>query len=144
MALERAVDHLLFLDSDMVFPRETLRRLLAHDLDIVGATYTKRVPPYPTLGALLPDAPRERIDQGLVEMLHLPTGCLLIRASVFQDLSKPWFRFETDEEAGVIRGEDYVFCERARAAGHRVWCDLVLSHDIGHLGQRVCRMPEPD
>ena len=50
-AQELGADFVLFLDSDMVFPRTTLHRLLLTGKDIVGATYAKRVPPYSMLGS---------------------------------------------------------------------------------------------
>jgi hypothetical protein len=59
--------------------------------------------------------------------------------TVFEALSKPYFRFLTDEASGEITGEDYVFCDRARAAGFRIWCDTRLSLEIGHIGQQVCK-----
>jgi hypothetical protein len=34
--------HILFLDSDMTFPPDTLQRLLDHKVPIVGADYVKR------------------------------------------------------------------------------------------------------
>jgi hypothetical protein len=59
---------------------------------------------------------------------------------VFDKLSKPYFRFDTDANGDII-GEDYVFCDRARAAGFRIWCDSLLSREIGHIGQAVYRLP---
>lgn len=139
LAREHRADHLLFLDSDMVFPRTTLRRLLAHERDIVGATYPKRVAPHPPLGAVLEGG---RIEAGgrRVEMRHLPTGCLLVRMSVFEALGAPAFRFSVDPGTGSIVGEDYDFCDRARTAGYAVWCDPELSLELGHIGQSVFRI----
>ncbi len=90
-AREFAADYILFLDSDMIFPRATLHRLLLHRKDIVGATYSKRVQPFPILGAALD--PPAFDAQGLFEMKHLPAGCLLIKMSVFSALTEPYFRF---------------------------------------------------
>ena len=56
-AQEFGADYILFLDSDMIFPRTTLHRLLLHRKDIVGATYSKRVRPFPILGAALEPCP---------------------------------------------------------------------------------------
>jgi hypothetical protein len=141
-AQEMGCDFMLFLDSDMVFPRTTLHRLLIHRKDIVGAIYAKRVPPYALLGTAL-EAKPTCDEQGLTEMKRVPTGCLLIRMAVFEALSKPYFRFLNDETSGEIVGEDYVFCDRAREAGFRIWCDTQLSLEIGHIGQQVCKAP-PD
>lgn len=140
LAREHAADALLFLDTDMVFPRTTLQRLLAWDRDIVGATYPKRVAPYTVLGANLPGGRAEQ-DGALMEMRHMPTGCLMIRMSVFDALPGPGFRFRYEAQTGVIVGEDYDFCDRARAAGFSIWCDTQLSFDIGHIGQTIVRLP---
>jgi glycosyltransferase involved in cell wall biosynthesis len=139
-AREMAADFVLFLDSDMTFPRTTLHRLLAHRKDIVGATYTRRVPPFSILGAALESEPTCDAE-GLTEMRHLPTGCLLIRMAVFEALSEPYFRYLHDESNGAILGEDYVFCDRARHAGFRLWCDTRLSQEIGHIGQSIYKIP---
>jgi hypothetical protein len=140
LAREYDAGHLLFLDSDMVFPRTTLQRLLAHGKDIVGATYAKRVAPYPALGVAL-EGGRVEADGALAEMRHLPTGCMLLRMAVFDALGRPSFRFSVSPESGAIIGEDYDFCDRARAAGFDIWCDTALSFEIGHIGQSVHRLP---
>lgn len=141
LAREHGAGHLLFLDSDMVFPRTTLQRLMAHGKDIVGATYPKRVPPHPPLGVL--EGAHVDADRGLAEMRHLPTGCLLIHMAVFDALGSPSFRFSLDPESGAIVGEDYDFCDRARSAGFSIWCDSALSFEIGHIGQTVHWLPKP-
>lgn len=137
-AQDMHADFILFLDSDMTFPRSTLHRLLAHRKDIVGATYTKRVSPFTLLGAVY-DREQAVDECGLIRMRHMPTGCLLIRMTVFEKLSSPHFRFLTNEATGEIHGEDYVFCDRAHDAGFEVWCDAALSLELGHIGQRIFR-----
>jgi hypothetical protein len=126
----------------MTFPRTTLHRLLVHREAIVGATYVKRVPPYALLGSALEAHPTTDA-RGLTEMRRIPTGCLLIRLSVFDASAKPYFRYVTNETSGEIVGEDYVFCDRAREAGFRIWCDAALSLEIGHLGLQARHIPGP-
>ncbi len=133
-------ESLLFLDSDMTFPPTTLLRLLLHRRDIVGATYPKRVPPFGVLGTRLAAQPEDA--GGLIDMSRIPTGCLLIRMAVFDRLAKPYFRFGIEPD-GALLGEDYAFCDAAREAGFRIWCDAALSHELGHIGQQVYRMPPP-
>jgi len=140
LARNCGADFLFFLDSDMLFPPTALFRLLLHRKDIVGATYTKRVAPFEILGTKLAEQPAV-LSGDLLEMQRIPTGCLLINMGVFEKLSKPYFRFEIDADGAII-GEDYVFCDRAREAGFRVWCDAVLSREIGHIGQSIYRLPD--
>lgn len=138
-AQKRNADWILFLDSDMTFPASTLKQLLAHDKYIVGATYCKRAAPFETLGAPINEQERNK-KSGLVEMSCMPTGCLLIRTSVFDKFKKPYFRCKYDEEKEMMKGEDYFFCEVAKNLGYQIWCDLDLSKEIGHIGQQVFKI----
>ena len=140
-ARQSGAEYLLFLDSDMVFPLTLLHRLLLHRKDVVGALYTKRLPPYELLGKALASPPVPDTN-GLVEMTRLPTGCMLIRMVVFDALTKPYFYFGIDQELQTILGEDYAFCDAARLAGFRIWADLSLSQEIGHIGQRICHIAD--
>jgi hypothetical protein len=140
-ARKAGAEYLLFLDSDMVFPLTLLHRLLVHRKDIVGALYTRRLPPYELLGQAIASQP-ETDANGLVEMSRLPTGCMLIRMAVFDALAKPYFYFGINQEQGTLLGEDYAFCDGARLAGFHIWADLALSQEIGHIGQRICRIAD--
>lgn len=91
-ALDNGDEYILWIDSDMVFPPQTLHALLLRDKDIVGATYNKRLPPYETLGYWTgkPDLSKG----GLIEALFLPGGMLLVKTAVYRRLGYPWY-FET-------------------------------------------------
>lgn len=140
-AIASSADYLMQIDSDMVFPMNTIDKLLAHGKDIVGCSYVRRGPPFDNLGNMLHPEQDKGKEDGLVEMLHMPTGMLLIKMDVFKALTTPYFRYETDEASGKVRGEDIVFSERCRAAGFSLWCDLTLSKEIGHIYNYVL-MPE--
>ena len=138
-ALSHEADYVFFVDSDMFFPADSIARLMAHDKDIVGCTYNKRVPPYETLGVQkAKDIPTPQ--SGLVEMENLPGGFVLIKTSVFRNLKWPYY-YETYENDGkgkcVITSEDYNFCKKAEKAGYKIWCDVDLTFDIGHIGQQT-------
>jgi len=147
MTLEHPVrfDYLLFVDSDLVFPPDALVRLLRSGRSIVGATYSRRVPPYDVLGRLRPDTGRDLTKGGVHEAEALPAGMMLIRAGVLRQLQQPWF-FETYDytREPPFTSEDYGFCDKARAAGMTIWCDLTLSEQIAHLGQHAIRMAPLD
>jgi len=132
-ALAGPYSHLLFLDSDMNFPADTLTRLLGHGKPIVGATYVRRNAPFNLLGAFPGDTVA---STGVVEALELPAGCLLINVAVLRKLSWPWFRFDYGPEPGQRIGEDIWFCRKAREAGVKVWCDLDLTKELHHVGTK--------
>jgi len=137
-ALDAKVEYLLFLDSDMVFPPDTLDRLLSHSKDIVGCVYLRRLPPHDMIGLPLEQAPGSEYT-GLTQMRALPTGVMLIKMSVFEKIRLPYFKLKFIEETNTTVGEDILFCEEAREAGLEVWADIELSHHIGHVGQKVYR-----
>lgn len=126
--------HLLFLDSDITFPSDTLSRLLAHHKDIVGGLYVQRAPPHLPLGITF-EGTHEVITSGFRRMKQMPTGCLLLNLGIFDKLPKPWFN--TKEVGEKIMGEDYYFCERVLEAGYEIWCDGNLSREIAHIGQKA-------
>lgn len=133
-ALEAKAEWLLFLDSDMVFPADTLSRLLAHGQPIVGATYPRKGWPLHFIGTRLDGAPFSPADEGLVAAARMPAGCLLIQASVFDRMKRPYFRCGYDEANGSILSEDFWFSELVRGLGFPLWCDMTLSRQLGHLG----------
>jgi GT2 family glycosyltransferase len=126
-----------FLDTDMVFPVDVLKRLLKHDKDIVGALYAARRPPFQSIG--VPFEGTAEVN-GLRRMKTMPTGCLLIKMRVFEKLSKPWFSERVEGEK--ILGEDIHFCERAHAAGFEIWQDTALAREVGHIGEKVFRLAD--
>lgn len=141
-ALQNDANYLMFIDSDMTFPGEAIDTLLAHKKDIVGCTYRRRGPPFDNHGHAVAGR-GVTVNSGLIEMTHMPTGFLLIKMSVFAALRRPYFRFETNEIDGIVRGEDYVFSEMARAAGFQIWCDVDLSKQLTHIYQYHLRCEDP-
>jgi hypothetical protein len=132
-------DWLLFVDSDIVVPPDALDRLLAHGRDIVGATYIKRAPPHSILGARR-DGATDLPGEGLVAMAEMPTGCLLIRTSVFDQIAKPYFRHQIAGETMI--GEDILFCRTVVSRGVEIFCDMGLSHELRHLGMHGYNLGE--
>lgn len=128
-------DYILFLDSDMVFPPDALKRLLAHDKDIVCATYCRREGATEPMGCTVEWDGINSNATGLIEGGRLPTGCMLIRMLVFDKMDKPYFRWGINEGKSEIVGEDVEFCDRARALGYKVWVDMDLSKQVGHIGE---------
>ena len=141
---------LLFVDADINFKPEDVLRILAlsEGKDIVAGAYPRRAEDkcfftdvyYDTHGGL-------ELDDGLLRVERVGTGFMLIRRHVFEALEaahpewKFWvntehthytafFDFQTTPEGYI--GEDYLFCDRARAAGFKVWIDPDIN--LGHFG----------
>jgi GT2 family glycosyltransferase len=135
-ALENKSDYLLFIDDDMVFPKNTLDRLIARDKDIIGIPYYSRVLPRKSV-VVLEDGTelKGEIPDDLFKCQHVGTGVMLIKTDVFKNIIRPWFEFKTSLEGFTLQGEDAFFCEVARKRGYDIWCDSTLS--LRHIGDRT-------
>lgn len=144
-ARKQGCTHVLFMDSDMVFPADALIRLLGDQRMIVGALYARRVHPYATLGALLD--PNDRRD--VAEALEMGVGLILIRMDAFDHMEAPYFRCPavTATQTGELEGFDLTgivpgdtiddsiwFSKAARRAGLNLWADIPLTLETGHTG----------
>lgn len=136
------VSHILWLDSDMRFPKDSLVRLLDRKKDIVGCAYSTRgnpIQPITYVGDVdLPDPERfylERGATGLAEVTGTGFGVMLIDIDVLREMEKPWFAVGYCEAVDEFEGEDMYFFSKARRNGRKVWIDCDLSHSIGHLGE---------
>ena len=135
--------HVLFIDSDMVFPHDALLRLLSWERPIVGALYARRVHPFATLGYLLdPETKDECAEAG-----EMGIGLVLIEMPVFEALEQPYFRdpavyagnpeLEGFDLTGIPPGDtidDSIwFSKAARRAGFQLWIDVPLTLQTGHI-----------
>lgn len=91
LAIDNGCDYIMWIDSDMRIPPDTIVRLLQHDKDIVGALYNKRVPPYETLGKLIGPKPMDptELDGGLHEAALMPSGVMLVKTDVYKKIGWP-------------------------------------------------------
>lgn len=133
-ALERNDTHMLWLDSDMRFPKDTLLRLLAHERPIVGANYaTRQAPILPTMR----DMERSYLFDGSEHLLPVHSmgmGCLLTATDVFRQMDKPYFAIGYNKEQDDYAGEDAFFAMKAQKAGFQVLMDTPLSEAVRHVG----------
>jgi hypothetical protein len=124
--------HLLFLDSDMRFPEDTLDRLLAHNLDIVAANYVQRTMSEWCVARVEGVPVQSQGKSGLQVVDSTGTGVMLIKMSVFDHHPGPWF--DTPNDGHTFIGEDVWFCQESQLAGFDVYIDHDLSQDVRHQG----------
>jgi hypothetical protein len=136
-ALKQGATHLLWLDTDMKFPRTTAVQLLAHDMPIVGCNYRTRRQSDGRQTAQHDDGTVFQTTQtssGLEAVDSIGFGVVLMRTGIALDLLRPWFKHGLNAQGGDI-GEDIMFCRALRAAGHTIYIDHDLSKEIEHIGQ---------
>lgn len=139
-ALESGCSHLIMMDTDQIYHRETITRLMSHELPIVGCLVYRRYPPFDPL--MFSGEPHKYVnitewEEGeLVEVEATGTGCLLFDMTVFRTLPKPWFCSIINEQTGKTEtGEDFYFCQQARKAGLKIYVDTSIP--CGHLSQMI-------
>lgn len=135
MALKIDASKILFIDSDMVFPHNTLVQLIKARKDIVGCACPRRKEPIVSTARHKDGSLVELDKMGVVEVEKIGTGILLIDLFLFRGLKKPYFNVEWDGKDFI--GEDFSFCEKAKKAGNKIYADLDLSGLIGHIGTKT-------
>ncbi len=138
-ALQMQSDYILFIDSDMAFPADSLITLLSHHVDIIGVHYNHRSVPPTSVVKLDPEctAGKEVIyvkDSATKKFKcrAVGTGFMLIKTAVFRKIKPPWFFFRPSSHPKGAIGEDVWFCDRAREQGFDIWCDPTIH--IDHIG----------
>jgi hypothetical protein len=131
-------DHIMWLDSDMTFPEDVIVKLLEHKKQVVCATYSKRVAPFhPTaFYSIDPVMPVDTEAHGLVNVRYTGFGCVLMKSDVIADMPSPHFPLKWNAPSATWHGEDMGFCDLLDHNDIKIFCDLDLSREIGHLGQR--------
>lgn len=130
--VQHKATHVLWVDSDMAFPRDALHRLLAHDREIVGCNYPRRQGAHFSSASDLGGQPFKASATGLEQAGVIGFGLLLTRTSVFDgEYDMPLFAHH--DEHGYCT-EDVTFCRKVRARGHEIWVDHDLSREVRHIG----------
>lgn len=141
-AIAGEATHILWLDSDMRFPKDTLIRLMHHGKPIVAANYcSRRMPPVPVALSFISETTSERkhlytTDEstGLVPVEGVGMGVMLTAVDVFRRIGTPYFHIDWSPTDEMYQGEDIFFCKRARKFGLEVLVDQDLSGEISHVG----------
>ena len=141
------VDYVLWIDSDMVFSPEHLKKLigrLEEGNDIVSALYYnlfngKEKPlAMKRAGERYELIERQKLGKGLTEVDAVGFGFIAIKFDVFRRLEGKYGNRIFDIrylKGGSIIGEDQVFCERAKEAGYKIMLDptILVKHIKGTI-----------
>ena len=125
--MDPLVKWIMFIDSDMVFDKPDVKRLMDHNKDIISGLYFKK-----NTESINFDLDKKLIDeypQALMKVDDVGTGFMLVKRKVFERVKRPWFKATFDEIPMI--GEDIYFCDKARAFGFEVWLDTLVR--LGHI-----------
>lgn len=153
-AIKGGYDYVLWLDSDMIVPKDTLTRLLDDALNsnkysklvMVSGLYVKRSmptspvlfdridPPYEKDGKLL-KAIHEYVDYPHGDLFTIEGcgfGCVLTDVNLLKEVFE---KFGPAFAPFPWAGEDASFCYRVKQLGWPMYCDSSIR--CGHIGQFV-------
>lgn len=159
--LKRAIGwqarYLLWLDSDHVFPPDTLLRLLGHKLPVVGCNQPRRsLPTGPVAVRLDAKGEMEHVYTteelakagAIEEVYHVGLALCLMDMNVLHQVKAhvekgvgwaQWEPFDRKLLAGTNTrmGEDVSFFRELTDAGVKVHIDHGLSWEVGHIAERI-------
>ncbi len=137
-ALGLGAQWVFFYDSDIIPPRNSLLRLLAHRQPIISGVYYRRSPPH-GLPVMIRNGVgwiTDYIPGSVIEVDLVGAGCLLIHRSVLENLpehrpGKPYFDWRVDLQGLIPNGEalseDFTFC---RAAQQKLGIKILVDTSI--------------
>ena len=178
--LESNCTHMLFIDSDIYFNSKSIIKMIERDKDVLSIPYPLKtmmwdkaldrikkndIKTINDLKTSLNTYPMRvendnniKLDEGgVMEVTHSPTGCMLIKRSVFDKLIKAypeksivqktvingqyvdrpnmWNFFDTihDPETKTYLGEDFSFCKLWKDLGGK--CYAYIKDPIVHIGE---------
>jgi len=177
---EHNYEHMLFIDSDIDFEFDTIMKMIEADKDVIACPYpmknydvdkawkrlkeTDMVKTKEDLlanGLMYPmkvkDKKNIKVDKGIMEVTHAPTGCMLIKRHVLEKMIKNhpeleifqptiingkeikrenFFNlFDTLHDIKTKRyfGEDFGFCQRWRDMDGKIYA--LVTEYITHVGE---------
>ena len=139
-------DYLFSVDSDIVFPPDTLKKMLSHNKDMVSGLYIQRIPGTHALEIYLPNQwggmNRAELKQlpvnNLVEIGGCGFGCVLVKSEVFRAVGYPQFEYHVALDHKNTVSEDTDFCAKARNKGFKIYADTSIKCD--HQGAWTFRV----
>lgn len=139
---------LLFIDADVIAEPDQILRLMAQsgDKDITAGAYPRRQRDKMFFMDLHYDENGDlEFDGSMMRINRVGTGFMLIRRHVLETLAAKAEKYLGQDGAsqvanvfqftlkdGKFVGEDYSFCDAARAEGFKVWIDVEIS--LPHIG----------
>lgn len=139
-------DYLFSVDSDIAFAKDTLKKMLAHNKDMVSGIYRQRKPDQQILEIYtknehggVTNIPFESIkNAGLFEIESCGFGCVLVKSEVIRAIGYPQFVYKSALDHKDTISEDIYFCKKAKELGYKIYADSSIICD--HIGATVYKV----
>lgn len=131
--------HILWVDSDMMFPAYTAIKLLSHNKNVVAGNYSTRSEPrksvaYKTIGDWNSWLNSSKEIDKLTSVAAVGMGCMLTDIRIYETMTLPFFEIKYDHDLKEWIGEDFYFCKKILDSNNEIYIDNLLSMEIYHLG----------
>lgn len=138
-ALETSCTHILWIDSDMKFPSDTIVSLLKSQKDIVAGNYSTRVAPHRPVAFKNAKNLDSRVfsGNGLEKVHAVGSGLMLVKREVYENIPLPHYSVTWNDDYTNLVGEDIYFCNKAQEHGYEVYVDHDISTKLAHVGTRA-------
>ena len=146
--MNQRATHVMFLDADIAFEPDHIAMLIEADVDVIGGGYPKKSLPIDYVINPLPEGVH---DDGKAEVERLGTGFMLLKRQVFERMAEAMPELKYRDDCGLDAGindhlyaffecglfghgvymsEDWLFCNRWRALGGKIFISkrFALSH----------------
>jgi hypothetical protein len=177
--LESNCTHMLFVDSDIYFRSTSILEMLKRNKELISLPYPLKTimwdkafdkikqnkiksindlkSAFNTYPMKVAEDDNILVDNGVIEVTHSPTGCMMIKRSVIDKMIKAypdknivqktvingeyierphlWNFFDTmhDPVTKTYMGEDFSFCQRWKDIGGK--CYAYIKDEIVHVGE---------
>lgn len=143
VAVETAIngkyDYIFFIDTDMIYPKDAVIKLLSDKKDIVGGLYFKRKYPhgechFKQISDINNKKAIETFPEGTIKRVKATGfGGVLVKTKVFKNMKFPYFKVRYSRRNGKLTmiGEDIDFCMKA-GKKYGIWIDPKVKY--GHIG----------
>jgi len=131
--------HIVMLDADHRHPTDVVHRLCRRVIEdperlVVGGLNFKRNAPFSPLACYVSEQgiyrPHEW-EPECAEVDAIGTGCIIIAREVFEQVEWPWFINDPHYPSKTLGSHDNYFCQKAKEAGIKIWCDFTLTSPHG-------------
>ena len=141
-AMEEQASHVLWIDTDSVFPARAAQALLSSGFPFIGANFalkdgSRQSAVWGRDGQRLLPKP-----VGIEEVSTLGFGFTLTHMHVLGAVGSPWFQVVDGEGGGPA--DEWRFCNLARDRGFPPHVDHGLSAECAHVGLWPHRLPGGD
>jgi len=126
--------HVLFLSAGLVFPEDSIHRMLARGRAAIGVNYLRNpsvgeFAAYRGKGTVIPDPSSPEVE----EVDGVALGMIMFNMPVFDVLDIPFFDHKQIEDTPGFNEDHVHFWEKCKEKGIPCVIDHVLSHDVKAL-----------